>query len=212
MSAWHHTNLHDKARVSNIIVVSAVGVHQYYIEWELCQGDVGINIGVRLVQPLHLNLVGRTVTSRKTTTQYYLLAGEPKRFKLDLTVLLIYWEPVEVHVTGHVIVDPGGVSDGAVIVHPQGGWLGVVGWDSQGFGLVNKHIWHPELLCLAWVQGYVLSNWIFTVQSVCCWFYSLILVKISSIKKPTIWNHPWQLSNTITNAILITILKFLWPT
>ena len=39
---------------------------------------------------------------------------------------------------------PGGVPDGAVIVHPQGGWLGVEGGVPQGLCLVNKHIWHPE--------------------------------------------------------------------
>ena len=39
---------------------------------------------------------------------------------------------------------PGGVPDGAVIVHPQGGWLGVEGGVPQGLCLVNKHIGHPE--------------------------------------------------------------------
>ena len=76
----------------------------------------------------------------------------------------INWEPVEVHVTRHVIVDPGGVSDGAVLVHPQRGWLGVVGGDSQGLGLVNKHIWHPELGSLARVEGYVGTSLVFAIQ------------------------------------------------
>ena len=37
-----------------------------------------------------------------------LFVGETKRLKLDLTVLLVHGEPVEVHVAGHVVVDPAG--------------------------------------------------------------------------------------------------------
>ena len=48
-----------------------------------------------------------------------LFVGETKRLKLDLTVLLVHGEPVEVHVAGHVVVDPGGVSDSAVLVYPE---------------------------------------------------------------------------------------------
>ena len=36
----------------------------------------------------------------------HLSVGEAKRLKLDLTVLLVHWKPVDVHVAGHVIVDP----------------------------------------------------------------------------------------------------------
>ena len=107
----------------------------------------------------------------------YLLAGEPKRLKLDLTILLVYGELVEVHVAGDIIVNPRRVSDGAVVVHAQGGWLGVVGGDSQGLGLVNKHIWHPELGCLAGVEGYVWTNQVFAIQRVGGGFYALILPK-----------------------------------
>ena len=68
---------------------------------------------------------------------------------------------MKVHVAGNIIVSPeisedveedhpmlihppGGVPDGAVIVHPYGGWLGVEGGAPQGLCLVNKQIWHPE--------------------------------------------------------------------
>ena len=36
----------------------------------------------------------------------HLSVGEAKGLKLDLAVLLVHGEPVEVHVAGHVIVDP----------------------------------------------------------------------------------------------------------
>ena len=39
---------------------------------------------------------------------------------------------------------PGGVSDGAVVVHPERGRLGVVGGGPQSLGLVYEHVWHPE--------------------------------------------------------------------
>ena len=60
---------------------------------------------------------------------------------------------MEVHVTGHVVVNPGGISDSAVLVQPQRGWSGVVGWHSQCFGLINENIWHPELGSFVGVQG-----------------------------------------------------------
>ena len=36
----------------------------------------------------------------------HLSVGEPKGLKLDLTVLLVHGEAVEVHVAGHVVIDP----------------------------------------------------------------------------------------------------------
>merc|ERR1719206_1545225 len=36
-----------------------------------------------------------------------------------LTKMMIMMMMMQVHVTGHIIIDPGGVSDGAVIIHPQ---------------------------------------------------------------------------------------------
>ena len=39
---------------------------------------------------------------------------------------------------------PGWVSDGAVVVHPERGRLGVVGGGPQRLGLVYEHVRHPE--------------------------------------------------------------------
>ena len=99
---------------------------------------------------------------------------------------------MEVHVAGHVIVNPehddadinhdvatqhlpGGVPDGAVIVHPQGCWLGVVGGGSQGLGLVNEHIRHPEVCSSVGVEGEVRPNRVHTVHELFLGGDSLIL-------------------------------------
>lgn len=65
---------------------------------------------------------------------------------LELTaVLFVHGKFAKVHVAGNIVVYPGGISDSAILVEPQRGWSGVVGGHPQCFGLINEHIWHPEL-------------------------------------------------------------------
>ena len=49
---------HNKARVGDVVIVGAVGVHQLDVERELGQRDVVVNVVVGGVQPLHLDLKG----------------------------------------------------------------------------------------------------------------------------------------------------------
>ena len=46
-----HIYPHNEARVGDVIVVSAVGVHQLHSEAELGEGDVVVDVVVRVVQP-----------------------------------------------------------------------------------------------------------------------------------------------------------------
>ena len=55
LSPLHHYP-HDEAGVGDLVVVSGVAVHQLDIEWELGQGDVGVNIVMGGTHPLHLDL------------------------------------------------------------------------------------------------------------------------------------------------------------
>ena len=47
---------HNKSGVGDVIVVRAVGVHQLHSEGELGQGDVVVDVVVRIIQPLHRDL------------------------------------------------------------------------------------------------------------------------------------------------------------
>ena len=85
---------------------------------------------------------------------------------------------MEVHVAGHVVVDPGGVSDGAVLVHPQGGRPGVVGGGPQGLGLVYKDVWHPELGGSLRVEGEVGASGVVAVEELVLGNHSAVLVMI----------------------------------
>ena len=54
---------HDKARVGNVVVVCAVGVHELDVEGELGQRDVVVDVMMRVVKPLHLDLIVQKIHS-----------------------------------------------------------------------------------------------------------------------------------------------------
>ena len=108
----------------------------------------------------------------------YLFIGEPKRLKFDFAVLFVHGESAEVHVTGNIVVNPGGISDGAVLVKPQGGWSSVVGWHSQCLGLINEHIRHPELGGFVGIQGEVRPRGVVAVKELGLRHHSSILILI----------------------------------
>ena len=51
-----------------------------------------------------------------TPTELHLFAGVTKTFNFDFTNLLIHGVIVKIHVTGHIKIDSGGISDFAIIV------------------------------------------------------------------------------------------------
>ena len=71
---------------------------------------------------------------------------------------------------------PRGVSDGAVLEHSQGGWLGVEGRAPQGLGLVNEHIWHPSF---AWVKRHILTMRTLAIKKLSLGLNTLILELIT---------------------------------
>ena len=85
---------------------------------------------------------------------------------------------MEVHVAGHIVVNPGGISDGAILVEPQRGGSRVVGWHSQCLGLVNEHIRHPELGSFVGIQGEVGPRGVVAVQELGLRHYSGVLIII----------------------------------
>ena len=54
---------HDKAGVGNVVVVCAVGVHELDVEGELGQRDVVVDVMMRVVKPLHLDLTVQKIHS-----------------------------------------------------------------------------------------------------------------------------------------------------
>ena len=80
-----------------------------------------------------------------------------KGLESNLAELFIHRKAVEVHVAGNVEVDSGGVPDGGVAVHAEGGGLDVVGRHPELLRLVNEQVRHPEP-----GYKYVLRNYLFS--------------------------------------------------
>ena len=80
-----------------------------------------------------------------------------------------------IHLLYCVESSPRGISDGAVIVDPDGGGLGVVGGHPQGLGLVNEHVRHPEPGGFVRVEGEVVADRVFSINVLRLGNYSAIL-------------------------------------
>ena len=65
---------------------------------------------------------------------------------------------MEVHVAGHIKVDPGGVSDPRVVVDPDGCRPDEVRRDAEVLGLVDEDVRDPEQLCRLGIQGHIVEG------------------------------------------------------